>query len=69
MKTMARGLVYARVEGDDLKAIVYFGKENKRSKRIGVDHPHGGDVGANPTAAQAVLQGGFYFMADGRVRK
>lgn len=71
-KTMTRGLVYTCVEGDDLKAIVYFGKENKRSKRIDIDYSHGGDVGANPTAAKAVLQGGFYFrkqVADGRVRK
>ena len=30
-------------EGDDLKSIVYFDNENKRSKQIDVDHSHNGE--------------------------
>ncbi len=65
-KTMTRVRVYAHVEGDDLKAIVYFDNENKRSKQVDIDHSHGGGVGANPTAAQAVLRGLLYFQKAGR---
>lgn len=43
METMTRGRVYAHVEGDDLKSIVYFDNENKRSKQIDVDHSHNGE--------------------------
>ena len=42
METMTRGRVYARVEGDDLKSIVYFNTENKRVKQIDIDHQHKG---------------------------
>ena len=40
METMTRGRVYVHVEGDDLKSIVYFDNENKRTKQIDLDHPH-----------------------------
>lgn len=43
METMTRGRVYAHVEGDDLKSIVYFDNENKRSKQIDIDHSHKGE--------------------------
>lgn len=39
METMTRGRVYAHVEGDDLKSIVYFDNENKRLKQIDIDTP------------------------------
>ena len=39
METMTRGRVYAHVEGDDLKSIVYFDNENKRSKQIDIATP------------------------------
>lgn len=42
METMTSGRVYARVEGDDLKSIVYFDAENKRVKQIDIDHQHKG---------------------------
>ena len=66
MKTITCVCVYAHVEGDDLRAIVYFDNENKRSKQIDIDHLHGGGVGANPTAAQAVLRELLYFQKAGR---
>ena len=40
METMTNGRVYVHVEGNDLKSIVYFDKENKRNKQIDLDHPH-----------------------------
>lgn len=40
METMTRGRVYAHVEVDDLKAIVYFDNKNKRPKQIDMDHAH-----------------------------
>ncbi|MEQ2957361.1 hypothetical protein [Slackia piriformis] len=40
METMTKGRVYAHVEGDDMKSIVYFDNENKRTKQIDLDHPH-----------------------------
>lgn len=40
METMTRGRVYAHVEGEEIKSIVYFDNENKRSKQIDIDHPH-----------------------------
>ncbi len=43
METMTRGRVYAHVEGDDLKSIVYFDNENKRLKQIDIDHSHKGE--------------------------
>lgn len=43
METMTRGRVYAHAEGDDLKSIVYFDNENKRSKQIDIDHSHKGE--------------------------
>lgn len=42
METMTKGRVYAHVEGDDLKSIVYFDAENKRVKQIDIDHQHKG---------------------------
>lgn len=41
-ETMTRGRVYAHVEGDDLKSIVYFDAENKRVKQVDIDHQHKG---------------------------
>ena len=43
METMTRGRVYAHVEGGDLKSIVYFDNENKRSKQIDIDHSYKGE--------------------------
>lgn len=40
METMTKGRVYARVEGDEIKSIIYFDAENKRTKQIDLDHPH-----------------------------
>lgn len=40
METMTKGRVYARVEGDDIKSIVYFDPKGKRSKQIDLDHEH-----------------------------
>lgn len=40
METMTRGRVYAHVEGDEIKSIVYFDNENKRAKQIDLTHPH-----------------------------
>ncbi len=40
METMTRGRVYAHVEGGDLRSIVYFDNENKRSKQIDLSHAH-----------------------------
>lgn len=42
METMTRGRVYAHVEGDDLKSIVYFDADGKRSKQIDLSHAHDG---------------------------
>lgn len=42
METMTKGRVYAHVEGDTIRAIVYFDKENKRSKQIDLTHSHNG---------------------------
>lgn len=44
METMTRGRVYAHVEGDKIKSIVYFDNKNKRSKQIDLDHVHAGTV-------------------------
>ena len=43
METMTRGRVYAHVEIDDLKSIIYFGNNNKRSKQIDIDHAQRGE--------------------------
>lgn len=40
METMTRGRVYARVESNKIKSVVYFDNENKRVKQIDLDHPH-----------------------------
>lgn len=56
METMTRGRVYAHVEGDDLKAIGYFGNENKRSKQIGMDHAH---LGISPHAHDGYFHSKF----------
>ena len=43
METMTRGRVYVHVEGGDIKSIVYFDNDNKRSKQIDLDHVHKGE--------------------------
>lgn len=43
METMTHGRVYARVEGEGIKSIVYFDNKNKRSKQIDLDHRHAGE--------------------------
>lgn len=40
METMTKGRVYVHAEGKDLKSIVYFEKDNKRSKQLDLDHAH-----------------------------
>lgn len=52
METMTRGRVYAHVEGSDLKSIVYFDNDGKRSKQIDMDHAH---LGVSPHA-----HGGYF---------
>lgn len=42
IETMTRGRVYAHVEGDDLKSIIYFDADGKRSKQIDLTHEHEG---------------------------
>lgn len=42
METMTRGRVYVIVGGDTLIEVVYFDNKNKRTKTIGLDHPHKG---------------------------
>ena len=42
IETMTRGRVYAHVEGDDLKSIIYFDADGKRSKQIDLSHAHEG---------------------------
>ena len=56
METMTHGRVYAHVEGDDLKAIVYFDNENKRSKQIDMDHAH---LGISPHAHDGYFHSKF----------
>lgn len=42
IETMTRGRVYAHVEGDDLKSIIYFDTDGKRSRQIDLTHAHEG---------------------------
>lgn len=56
METMTRGRVYAHVEGDDLKSIVYFDNKNKRSKQIDMDHAH---LGISPHAHDGYFHSKF----------
>ena len=42
METMTPGRVYVTVGGETLLEIMYFDKNNKRVKSIGLDHPHKG---------------------------
>lgn len=56
METMTRGRVYARVEGDDIKSIVYFDNENMRSKQIDMDHAH---LGVSPHAHDGYFHSEF----------
>ena len=42
METMTKGRVYAHVEGDTVRSIVYFDNSNKRSKQIDLTHTHNG---------------------------
>lgn len=41
-ETMTSGRVYVQVGGDEIKKIVYFDKDLKKSKAIEVDHVHNG---------------------------
>ena len=56
METMTRGRVYAHVEGDDLKSIVYFDNDGKRSKQIDMDHAH---LGVSPHAHDGYFHSEF----------
>lgn len=40
METMTPGRVYAHVESGELKSIIYFDTQNRRTKQIDLDHPH-----------------------------
>ena len=42
METMTPGRVYAVIDRGEIKSIVYFDSENKRSKQIDLRHQHGG---------------------------
>lgn len=42
METMTSGRVYVTVGGKDLLQIIYFDKNNKRSKTIDLSHSHNG---------------------------
>jgi hypothetical protein len=44
METMTRGRVYVHVEGDELKSVVYFDNDGRRSKQIDLDHVHKGET-------------------------
>lgn len=44
METMTRGRVYAHVEGSDVKSIIYFDNDGKRSKQIDISHSHRGEM-------------------------
>lgn len=52
METMTQGRVYAHVEGGELKSIVYFDTENKRSKQIDFGHMH---LGVSPHVHEGYL--------------
>lgn len=56
METMTRGRVYAHVEGDDLKSIVYFDNSGLRSKQIDLDHAH---LGVSPHAHDGYFHSEF----------
>lgn len=56
METMTRGRVYAHIEGDALKAIVYFDNKNNRSKQIDMDHAH---LGISPYAMMGISIASF----------
>lgn len=57
METMTRGRVYAHIEGDALKAIVYFDNKNNRSKQIDMDHAH---LGISPYAHDGYFHSKFH---------
>lgn len=42
METMTKRRIYVTVGGNDLLEIIYFDKEHKIFKTIGLDHPHNG---------------------------
>ena len=42
LETMTKGRVYVLVGDKGLKSIIYFDKNNKRSKRVDLDHSHAG---------------------------
>lgn len=56
METATSGRVYAHVEGSDLKAIVYFDADGKRSKQIDLDHAH---LGVSPHAHDGYFHSEF----------
>ncbi len=56
METMTRGRVYVHVELDEIKSIVYFDNENKRSKQIDMDHAH---LGISPHAHDGYFHSEF----------
>lgn len=56
METMTPGRVYAHVEGNDLKSIVYFDNDGKRSKQIDIDHAH---LGVSPHAHDGYFHSQF----------
>lgn len=56
METMTRGRVYAHVEGNDLKSIVYFDNAGRRSKQIDLGHAH---LGASPHAHDGYYHSAF----------
>ena len=40
METMTKGRVYATIGGKEVTSITFFDKNNKRYKKIELDHPH-----------------------------
>ena len=56
METMTRGRVYVHVEGNDIKSIVYFDNDGKRSKQIDMDHAH---LGVSPHAHEGYYHSEF----------
>lgn len=56
METRTRGRVYAHIEGDDLKSIIYFDNNGKRSRQIDMDHAH---LGASPHAHDGYFHSDF----------
>lgn len=66
METMTRGRVYAHVEGRDLKSIVFFDNNGKRSRQIDMDHAH---LGASPHAHDGYFHSEFRKGLTSKERK